>query len=400
MIEVVRFRNFKALREVDVALGRFTVLAGPNACGKTSVLEGLLFLLEFARSLPPPKSPKLGHAALYTVPEARSRGAAPGDLTLEIAGPWQPGPSRVKFQALVSESELAAHAERAHEDSFAVEAWGPLQRRPGTPLLQAIRPQLPVPVMLRVDPARCAEASYSEDASPRVERDGYGVASVLADMLVSRSRDFDTLLEHLRRVVPSIREVRAKRAQVERQEQQIITVGEQRITSPVTRSLWGHAVEFDVAGAEHVGAQLASEGTLIVLALLTALFGEHKPKLLLLDDLERGLHPKAQAELVRCLRELLAARPDLQIVATSHSPDLLDQFDPSEVRLMAVDDEGRASCASLVEYPDFERRKGVMTPGQFWASVGEGWVKDAARAKHDASGALRSERGRRYLTEG
>ncbi|HEU4534604.1 MAG TPA: AAA family ATPase, partial [Polyangiaceae bacterium] len=188
MIEVVRFRNFKALREVDVKLGRFTVLVGPNACGKTSVLDGLMFLLEFARAQPAPKSPKLGHAALYTVAEARSRGGAPGDLSLEVEGSWQPPPMRLKFRAPPPDLELAPNAERATEGGFSIEAWGPIQRRPGPPLLQALRPQLPLPVMLRVDPARCAEASYSEDASPRVERDGYGVASVLADMLISRSK--------------------------------------------------------------------------------------------------------------------------------------------------------------------------------------------------------------------
>lgn len=40
MIETVSFKNFKALRDVTVPLERFTVLVGPNASGKTSVLQG------------------------------------------------------------------------------------------------------------------------------------------------------------------------------------------------------------------------------------------------------------------------------------------------------------------------------------------------------------------------
>ncbi|MHC4403285.1 MAG: AAA family ATPase [Planctomycetota bacterium] len=44
MIHNVEFRNFKALRDVSVDLGRFTVLVGPNSSGKTSVLEGLDYL--------------------------------------------------------------------------------------------------------------------------------------------------------------------------------------------------------------------------------------------------------------------------------------------------------------------------------------------------------------------
>ena len=47
MIQTVSFKNFKALRDLTISLERFTVLVGPNASGKTSVLQGLdsLFFL-------------------------------------------------------------------------------------------------------------------------------------------------------------------------------------------------------------------------------------------------------------------------------------------------------------------------------------------------------------------
>src|SRR5258708_7199652 len=44
MIRRATFRNFKALRQVEIDFERFTVLVGPNASGKTSVLEGLRLL--------------------------------------------------------------------------------------------------------------------------------------------------------------------------------------------------------------------------------------------------------------------------------------------------------------------------------------------------------------------
>src|SRR4051812_14931512 len=52
MIHGVRFRNFKALRNVELALERFTVLVGPNASGKTAVLEGLHHLTRLATNDP------------------------------------------------------------------------------------------------------------------------------------------------------------------------------------------------------------------------------------------------------------------------------------------------------------------------------------------------------------
>jgi recombinational DNA repair ATPase RecF len=44
MLRTVEFRNFKALRHVKIDLERFTVLVGPNASGKTSILEGVYYL--------------------------------------------------------------------------------------------------------------------------------------------------------------------------------------------------------------------------------------------------------------------------------------------------------------------------------------------------------------------
>jgi AAA15 family ATPase/GTPase len=41
MIESVHFRNFKALRDTTLPLGRFTLIVGPNASGKSTALQAL-----------------------------------------------------------------------------------------------------------------------------------------------------------------------------------------------------------------------------------------------------------------------------------------------------------------------------------------------------------------------
>src|SRR5271170_5915411 len=48
MIKSASFRNFKSLRNVDIDLERLTVIVGPNASGKTSILEGLHYLARLA----------------------------------------------------------------------------------------------------------------------------------------------------------------------------------------------------------------------------------------------------------------------------------------------------------------------------------------------------------------
>jgi len=142
----------------------------------------------------------------------------------------------------------------------------------------------------------------------------------------------------------------------------------------------GETLSFDTVAAKEVPISCMSDGTLLVLGLLTVLHTT-KSKLILLDDLEHGLHPKAQREIVPMIRELLAASPDLQIVATTHSPYLVDVLKPEEVRITTVADNGEVQCAMLDRHPDFDRWKDEMSPGEFWSAVGESWVAEQAAAK-------------------
>ena len=41
MIESVQFKNFKALRDATLPLGRFTLIVGPNGSGKSTALQRL-----------------------------------------------------------------------------------------------------------------------------------------------------------------------------------------------------------------------------------------------------------------------------------------------------------------------------------------------------------------------
>src|SRR5581483_1447783 len=41
MIESIRFKNFKVLRDTTLPLGRFTLIVGPNGSGKSTVFQAL-----------------------------------------------------------------------------------------------------------------------------------------------------------------------------------------------------------------------------------------------------------------------------------------------------------------------------------------------------------------------
>src|SRR5215213_686807 len=102
MIRTARFRNFKALRNVTVPLDRFTVFVGPNASGKTTILQGLhhLSLLAFAR-------PSRLFQGVSDPNVLRSAGAE-GGVEVALDGEWDGRPGNLKVKLSPSGTTVPA----------------------------------------------------------------------------------------------------------------------------------------------------------------------------------------------------------------------------------------------------------------------------------------------------
>ncbi len=377
MIDIVRFKNFKALRDVSIPLERLTMLVGPNASGKTSVLQGLdyLFFLRYR------DADFFRKERDFQV--LRSRGAGDDSaVVIHGGGKWPQGSGSIDLSLSPLEESRAMWAMKATcgDQSFSCDEREHDEERYREPtLLEEMTPAID---LLRLDAVKLARPSYSTTLVPRIEPDGEGLAAVLAELLITRSEDFRRIEEALHTVIPSVERIRLERAPVTRSEVQQITINGRTTTSPVEREYVGHRIVFDMRGAPSLPAHGASEGTLITLGILTAIISRKGPHLVLLDDLERAIHPRAIAELVAQLRQLLALFPDLQIVATSHSPYLVDHLAPEEVRLMITDEGGSVMCARLSDHPELSRWKEFMRAGEIWSMVGEEWVRDRGAQAH------------------
>jgi predicted ATPase len=76
------------------------------------------------------------------------------------------------------------------------------------------------------------------------------------------------------------------------------------------------------ADGQKITANSASDGTLRFLAMLAILFGPSHEQFFFIEELENGIHP-TRLHLLVDLIEKQVRRSDLQIVATTHSPQLL-----------------------------------------------------------------------------
>nr|WP_301340403.1 ATP-binding protein [Corallococcus exercitus] len=251
-------------------------------------------------------------------------------------------------------------------------------------LYTALGKCLKATAILRFEPRKLAESSYSESPVPEVASDGTGLASTLAYLKLSHDEVFSEIELALKRVIPSVRRIRIERAAITQTVLRTIALEEQKTQVSEQRVLWGNRVVLDMQGAKEVPADSAGEGTLMVLGLLTVLMGPQKPGLVLLDDIELSLHPTAQGKLIEVLRAIQKEKPELQIVATSHSPFILNYLKPEEIRMTFLAENGFARCEKLTAHPEFEKWKDLMSPGEFWSTVGESWIgKVPASAPHE-----------------
>jgi energy-coupling factor transporter ATP-binding protein EcfA2 len=325
MIRKVSFRNFKAYRSLDTELEPFTVLVGPNASGKTTLLEGL-HAVSVAGSLKEPAT------RLAKPLSAQSFGAnSPVELT--VSGSWDgiEGVLRVigERQKTSEESDQEKLVFQALGEWGAREFTIPIERTGSH--WDAVREALRTPperflqamgstAVLRFEPKRLAEASYSEEAVPSIGMDGSGLASLLGYLKLSHDEVFSEIELALKQVVPAVRRIRVERAVVEQTALRTISLDEQRHQVSERRKLWGNQIVLDMKGAKGVPASAAGEGTLMGLALLTVLKEPTRPRLVLLDDIELSLHPAAQAKLIEVLRAIQKNDPPSKLLRRATRP--------------------------------------------------------------------------------
>ncbi len=369
MINKVAFRQFKGLRSVDIALSQLTVIVGPNASGKTSILEGIFNLCGSVWSKPPAWTNPYYLAFVYArggQGDLQITGTSRDDTCSLRATPPTEFHSRDPMRNLPGNA--TSHWEVKSEVLEKRNNWREITDTDRL-RLGAFQANL-----LQFDASRLALPSYSELARPHVNINGEGLAPALAYVALNQPDRFREIQDRLRQIVPGLKRIRFDKMAANKLEHEIIVVDGVEVPRDVQRSQVQDLIMFDFEDASDVPSIMVSEGTLVGLGLLTVLLGPVRPKVILMDDLERGLHPRAQKSVMRILRELIAEDADLQIVATSHSPFVVDELQPSEVLLATSNATSGTTCANLNDHPEFDRWKDEMLSGEFWSVVGEDWL--------------------------
>jgi predicted ATPase len=124
-------------------------------------------------------------------------------------------------------------------------------------------------------------------------------------------------------------------------------------------------------------AYSASDGTLRFLGMLAALLGPESARLYCFEELETGIHPN-RIDLLLQLIEQQVAQKNIQIVATTHSPQLLRLISPATLNFASLtyrlEDRPDAQIKRILDIPEARR----IIEEQDIARLHEsGWLEDA-----------------------
>ncbi len=130
-------------------------------------------------------------------------------------------------------------------------------------------------------------------------------------------------------------------------------------------------------GGRRIPARSLSDGTLRFLGELLALRSAPEGSLLLIEEIENGLHPTRAHLLVEAM-EAAAVERGIQVIATTHSPLVLNALSPEALRravLVARPPESEGSVLrKLGELPQFDevaQRQGIDR------MISSGWLERA-----------------------
>ena len=133
------------------------------------------------------------------------------------------------------------------------------------------------------------------------------------------------------------------------------------------------------ANGRKVSAYSASDGTLRFLAMLSVLFGENSEGLYCFEEIDTGIHPARQWLLLELI-EKQTAKNDIQIMTTTHAPDLLTFVNDSTFEDMSRGLPGwkiqqDAIIRPVAQLPDAKKlRKSGRGLGGL---LTEGWMENA-----------------------
>jgi predicted ATPase len=311
MITKIHYKNFKALRNATLPLGRFTLLVGANGTGKSTAINGFKILTN-------PKSAE-----------------------------WEKIASiGLKYESV----KISVFIDDFQNIPFLSEQWnenGYVDTRKDEDSLDKALYKATFDVLtfdissFRIfgfDP-EIISRPVTIDANLELDENGKNLAGVLDQLRDTDNRKFEELNTELQKWLPEY----------------------DRISFETPDKGVKSFVLITKIGKYKIKAADLSDGTRLALAYLTIAYLPNPPKIVCFEEPERGIHPRLLRNIQEAMDRLAypenfgEKREPVQVIATTHSPYLLDLYkDRREEIVIADKDEKGVHFNRLIDLPHIE----------------------------------------------
>jgi len=426
VIESIRLKRFKNFQDATLKLGPLTVLIGANAAGKSNLRDAFLFLHGIGRGYSLAEilgENYVGGERVWSgtrggVREVAYFGADSFELSVELRLPPENRElPPVEYQIEVSVAGPAAKAPRLVQESLHyplrfgtnIHAKGQSGFRTNgqehsrnSNLIVSLFPQRGTkaksPKTYPANEPILTQVSQDDESSSRETRAlsrfvlhelrGFRFLDLSPSQMRIPSQPGQTTLgdqgENLSSVLSAICADASKK--------QVLLEWVRKLTPMDVDDL---LFDQDAAGrillrlvendGRSVSALSASDGTLRFLAILAALFGPEPASLYFIEEIENGIHPTRLGLLVDLI-EHQTKRRGIQIVATSHSPLLLQALSEESLKncslVYRLPDHPDAKIKPILEIPNARR---VIEEQPVWVLHASSWFEDVMNLTEDVS---------------
>ena len=196
----------------------------------------------------------------------------------------------------------------------------------------------------KIDPL-VLQAPQSPDEGRRLLANGGNAASVLKHLERHFPEELPNVRDLLAAIVPGMIDVKH-------------AMYGNKLSLEFTQRWKSDAVAFDAANM--------SDGTLRALGLITAIFQRPTPPIVVIEEPELTMHPGALGAILDLLQH---ASERMQVVVTTHSPDILDArwIEERHLRLLEWED-GKTQVSRISEASRDILNEGIMCAGELLRS--------------------------------
>ena len=385
----LKVSNFKSFKDLDLNLGRFNVVVGANAAGKSNFTQ----IFKFVRDI---VTDGLDNAVSMQGLEylANVAGDRPKVVSVEVTSDFKSGGLLVAKSVWAETTELTSHFElcldgngagyKVTEDRIIVGfdvVDGParkarIRKKAGKPIRGTIevskhgqrmkqrvrigRRKLPdkdVNPYLFLAPGKApTKAMLIEGPYPQaLMRTAYGLYDFNPKLakqaaVVRRTSELEENGENLSVVLKSILGDPEKKRMFSNLIKDLLPFVEDLKTDRLADGALMFKLSESYQRDEYFPAALISDGTVSAIASVIALYFEKKD-LVIIEEPERNIHPHLISGLVEMMKD--AAR-NKQIIVTTHSPEIVRQAGVENLLLISRDKEGFSSVSRPAEKRDVQ----------------------------------------------